>query len=408
MPNKLFSTSGPVFALALGAVLTLPAMAPAAAQTARQQSEARRAARPTQPGKDAAAVQKYPQAKRKDPGIKATEKFAPKLSQLVELYQDNSKTAETRALIDEILANGKANAYERAFAAQVGAQVAYSQQNDLAAAQAYLKQAIAADGLDNNSHFDSMYLLSQLQFQEKKYAEALATVDRFMTDSGGRDPEALALKGNMLYRLERYPEAATVLKQAIAATPQPKAEWLQLLMGTYAEMGQPAEAAKLAEQVGAQAPGDAGAQRNLAAVYLQGGQNDKAIAILEKLRSAGQLTEDQDYRNLYALYFQLPGKEKDAIPVINEGLQKGVLKPDYQAYTALAQAYYFSGQPLPAIAAYQKAAPLAPDGETYLNLAKILSNEGRAAEARRAAQQALDKGLKNPADARKILAAGSK
>jgi tetratricopeptide (TPR) repeat protein len=128
------------------------------------------------------------------------------------------------------------------------------------------------------------------------------------------------------------------------------------------------------------------------------------MAVYEQLRTSGQLTEDRDYRNMYALYLNGEGKEREAIAVINEGIDKGVLKPDHQAYVALAQAYYFSEQPDLAIGAYQKAAPLAPDGETYLNLAKALANEGRGDESKAAAQQALDKGIKNPADAQKLLA----
>ena len=124
---------------------------------------------------------------------------------------------------------------------------------------------------------------------------------------------------------------------------------------------------------------------------------------MEKLRSTGQLTDEQDYKNLYAMYSQADGKEKEVIAVINEGLQKGILKPDYQAYTMLAQAYYFSEQTAPAIDAYKKAAPLAPDGESYLNLARVLNNEGRAAEAKQAAQQALAKGVKKPEDAQRII-----
>ena len=58
----------------------------------------------------------------------------------------------------------------------------------------------------------------------------------------------------------------------------------------------------------------------------------------------------------------------------------------------------------PAIDAYQKAAPLAENGETYLNLARILFNEDRIPEAKQAAQQALDKGVRNPDEARKLLA----
>ena len=54
--------------------------------------------------------------------------------------------------------------------------------------------------------------------------------------------------------------------------------------------------------------------------------------------------------------------------------------------------------------AWQKAAPLSKDGETYLNLARVLWQEGRIPEAKVAARAALDKGLKKPDDAKKIIA----
>lgn len=71
---------------------------------------------------------------------------------------------------------------------------------------------------------------------------------------------------------------------------------------------------------------------------------------------------------------------------------------------ALAQAYYYSDQIGPAVDAYKKAAPLAPDGETYLNLARVLWQEDRIPEAKEAAKQAIAKGVKKPEDANKILA----
>ena len=90
--------------------------------------------------------------------------------------------------------------------------------------------------------------------------------------------------------------------------------------------------------------------------------------------------------------------------MLTEGLDKGILKGDYRTYASLAQAYYFSDQYEKAIEFYGKAAPLDDDGSTYLNLAKALSNEGRDAESKAAAQKALDKGLSNPEEARKLLA----
>jgi len=160
----------------------------------------------------------------------------------------------------------------------------------------------------------------------------------------------------------------------------------------------------MAEAVAAKNPNDKRAQLNLAAVYQQAEMYDKSATVLEKLRASGQLTEDKEYRQLYATYLNMDGKEKEAIAVINDGIQKGVLKPDYQTYLAQAQAYYFSDQAGPAIDAYKKAAPLAPDGEAYLNLARVLWQEDRIPEAKEAAKQAVAKGVKKPDDAKKILA----
>ena len=52
---------------------------------------------------------------------------------------------------------------------------------------------------------------------------------------------------------------------------------------------------------------------------------------------------------------------------------------------------------------YAKAAPIAADGEAYLNLAKVYSLQGKKAQAKEAAQKALDKGVKDPAQANSLL-----
>jgi tetratricopeptide (TPR) repeat protein len=346
----------------------------------------------------------YPDATRKAPEGKASPKLSPKLQKMMDLYQDN-KEAESRAAADEILANDKANAYERGLADQIAAQAAYGA-NDTKAAEAYLKDAIQTNGLDNNAHYQNMFMLAQLQMQDEQYAEANTTLEQFLTETKSTKPEYLVTKGNILYRLEKYPEAIAVLKQAIAAAgPDAKPEWQQLLMGAYFDSDQPAEAAKVAEGLAAKSPNDPKLLNNLAAIYMQAGQNDKALAVLEKMRAGGQFTDEKQYRNLYASYLNTDGREKEAIAVINDGMQKGVIKPDdYQANLALAQAYYFSDQPAQSIEAYRKAAPMAPDGETYLNLARVLWQENKIGEAKQAAQKALDKGVKKPEDAKKILA----
>lgn len=387
-----------VLAAAIGAVLLFGAVAPVEAQRGTD----RKAQRDAEKKPAAAVAETYPEATRKSPGIRASSQLQRKLQKLVELY-DEDKGAEARALADEIIATEKANAYEKSFAAQMAAQVAYDA-DDSAAAMKYLGQAIQFDGLDNNSHFGAMLMLGQLQMQEEQYAPALATFDRLFAETKVQKPEHLALKGNVLYRMERYPEAIEALKQAIASSPEPRADWSQLLMASYFDSGKGAEAASVAEEIASKNPADKRVQMNLAAAYLQIEAYDKAAAVLEKLRAAGQLSDEREYRQLYSTYLNIDGKEREAANVIAEGLQKGMLQPNHETYLALGQAYYFSDQVGQAVDAYQKAAPLAKDGETYLNLAKVLWQEDRITEAKAAAKQALAKGLKNPDDAKKILA----
>lgn len=352
-------------------------------------------------GKQAKAEVLFPNATRQEPTVKASAKIGSKLQKLVDNY-NKQKFPETRAQADEILANADANAYDKSLAAQLASQAAY-QTEDNAAAKKYLQQALDFNGLDNNGYFQSMLMLGQLQLQDDQLQEGLATLDKYFAESKSAKPEELVIKGQALYQMQRYADAIPVLQQAIAGATEPKDSWNQLLMAAMSEAGQTGEAVKQAEALAARNPNDKKAQLNLASMYMQADQMDKAASVMDKLRASGQLTEEREYKQLYSIYANTDNKEKDVIAVINEGLQKGILKPDYQVYLALAQSYYYSDQVPQAIEAWQKAAPLSKDGETYLNLARVLHSEGRIPEAKQAAQQALAKGVKNQADAKKII-----
>lgn len=397
--RQLLSTA---VAIAVLGVASGQALANSAAERAAERRA--KAAQQQQPGEAAAAqpaVAQYPDATRKEPDTQPSAKLRDTLAKLFEAF--NAKdNATVERLADEVIANPAGNAYDHAIAARLAGAALLNTDNDKA--KAYLQKAVDFDGLNNNEHYESMRLIAQVDLNEQDYAGSLAAIDRFLQETKSQDGDDIALKGNALYRLKRYPEAIATMKTAVESSPQPKPEWLQLLMGAYFDSNQPQEAARIAEGLMAKSPGDKALQLNLAASYMQAGQDDKAAAMLEKLRASGALDQAEDYRNLYAMYLN-HNKNKEGIAVIQEGLQKGVLKEDFETMNSLAQAYWFSGQSEQAIAAYRKAAPLAPNGETYLNLARALLNEGHSAEAGQAAQQALDKGVRNPADAKKILSA---
>jgi tetratricopeptide (TPR) repeat protein len=384
-----FRSKHAVLSLFIAAALGGVVVADASAQSSRSSKKSEK------------AEVMFPQATREEPTAKASSKAGKKLQKLIDVYNEEDY-AQTRTLADEVLGLEAANAYDKSLAAQLGAQAAYNL-DDTAAAKAYLQQALQLNGLDNNGHYQAMLMLAQLQLADDELQPGLATLDRYLAETRSTKPEDLVLKGQALYQAERYQEAIVPLKQAVETAPEPKDSWVQLLMATYAESNQTAEAVALAEQLAAKNPADKKAQMNLASVYVQADQMDKAAGVLEKLRASGQLTDDREYRQLYITYANMDGREKDVIAVINEGVQKGVIKPDQQTYLALAQSYYYSDQIPQAIENWQKAAPLSKDGETYLNLARVLWQEGRLPEAKQAAQQALAKGIKKPEEAKKII-----
>ena len=384
---------------------------PASAQDGEQRSERRSARdsfqrgqsprkRSEEPASQEVAAE-YPNATRNEPGLRTSARVGAQINKVSEAQQaGDAAAAEAAAAV--ILENERANAYERALTMRLLADVVMDA--DPARAADYMRQAIELDGLNNNDHYNTMLGLAQLQLQEEDYTAALATLDRIVSETKSDRPELQVQRGNALYRLERYDEAIAALEPVIKGNPDARADWIQLLMASYADADRAGDAKVLAEQVAAKSPGDKRAQLNLANIYLQADDYPNAIAVYERLRQAGELTDERDYSNLAALYLNSDDGEAKAIAVLTDGLDKGLLKGDYRTYSSLAQAYYFSDQYDKAIEFYGKAAPLDDDGGTWLNLAKVLANEGRSAESKAAAQKALDKGLSNPEEARKLLA----
>lgn len=392
-----------LLAAAIGALLALGSIADASAQVTRERHDRRTAEREARASEaEEEAPAKYPQATRQSPEKDVPSDARKQVNEMITAYNEDD-FAKARELSAALMASGSSSTYIRALAAQIGAQAAYDL-DDVPGAVALLKQAVEANGLDNNGHYDSMFLLAQLQIQQGDDAAGLATLDRLISETKSEDPQKLILKGNTLYNMERYPEAAEAVKAALAASESPDPSWTQLLVGIYFELDQPEEAARVAEEILAKDPGNKRMQLNLASIYLQADQMDKAAAVLERVRASGALESEQEYRQLYATYLNMDGRESQAIAVIEEGLSKGILKPNHEVYLALAQSYYYTDNDAKAIEFYTKAAPLDDDGDTYLNLARVLWQADRIAEAKRAAQQAIDKGIGNPEEARKILA----
>jgi tetratricopeptide (TPR) repeat protein len=314
-----------------------------------------------------AEAQQWPNATRKSPDAEAKKNFKA-LQALQEAY-GKQDYATVLAKADELAARSDANAYEKSFAYQLAGASA-SEMNDEAKAAGYFQKAIDADGLDNNNHYTAMYNLAAILYTQGKNEESLKTLDRFLAETKADKPEYQKMRAQLLANTGHGDEAAKTFEEQLAKNPNDKTALL-----------------------------------NAVAAYQAAGKDDQATKLLEDGYKRGMLTEEKELRVLYTDYLNAE-RYKDAEKVIEDGVAKGVLKdgPDLSiAYSILGQNAYYNGSDTDALKWYGKAAPMAKDGEPYLNTAKILRAQGKTADAKAAAQKALDKGIKKPQEAKEIL-----
>lgn len=369
------------------------------AQVDAPQANTRAARRAKEAKQGSKQVPLFANATREEPKQSGNSGLTKALNQLFEL-QKEGKNDEALAAADALLADAKAENYDRATAAYVAGYIWLEKDTrSYANAITYLQRAITENGLSNNTHYQMMLQVAQMQVNEEKYTEGLANVDRYLIETRSEDSKAYTLKANALYQLKRYPESVEAVKKAIAASPEPDENLIRLLTADYLEMDKPLDAAKVIEELLAKNPNDKALLQNLASVYQQAGDNAKAGQVFDRMRAGGMLTESKDYENAYRLLANIEGREKDALLLIDEGLKKSILQPSFEVYSYMGNAYYNADQIPQAIDAWSKAAPLGKDGETYLNLAKLHISEEHWVDAKSTAQQALVKGVKKKGDA---------
>lgn len=357
---------------ALTAAISLAVCAAIATPAFAQMTERRQERRNQEKKQAAAAAEQkeapqFPQATREEPKTRATEKGIKTLQEISKAYDEQNYTGLLAKAVP--FAEATTNAYEKAFAYQLAA-VAAAETNDIAKSAQYFQAAIDANGLDNNSHYRVMSNLAATQSQLEQWDASIKTLDRFLAETKTDDPKYLSMKAGLLSAAGRNDEASKLFAELLAKNPGDK----KLLMNTVATLQQ----------------SDRFAEAN---------------KLLLDAQKKGQLTEDREYRALYSGLLNEDNHWKQAAAVIDEGAAKGVLQKNEdlgKAYAIVANQAFFADDLNAAAKYYALAAPLMSDGEAWLNLAKVYNNQGKKAEQRNAAQQALKKGVKNTAEAQRL------
>lgn len=358
--------------------------------------------------KDKPVVQ-YPDTKREAPKLDLTsEKDQKALNEGLDAVNNGDK-AKAEQILQPIV-DGSKSKYAQAIALQGLANLTYNA-GDVKGAIPLLKRALDNGVMPNDTYFQLMYELAQFYTADEQYQNALDTIAKWRVEGKKETADSYGLEGVNDYRLQKYPEAIAAIQKAKSLTTEPKDSWTQVLMASYAESGQGAEAAKMAKAAYEKNPTDNSLLHNASTILLQQQDYAGAIQVFELGRSNGTLKDQGDWINLvkaYLLQAQNGGDTKTgsakALAAFEDGVAKGDIQASADNYKLAGDAATIGENDAKAIAYYQKAAPLAKDGEIDVALARTYFQDQKFADARKHLQQGLAKGVKHRGHAYMMLA----
>ncbi|MDQ7995762.1 MAG: tetratricopeptide repeat protein [Luteibacter sp.] len=367
--------------------------------------------------KDAAPKDKkealYPNATRTEPKLDLkSEKDQKAINEGLDAANNGDKEKATQILTP--LADGSATSskYAQALALQGLANMKYND-GDVKGAITTLKQALDIGVMPNDTYFQLKYMYTQFLVADEQYAPALQSLQEWRAEGKKETADSYGLEGNIDYRLEKYPEAIAAINKAKSMPDaKPQGSWDQILAASYAETGQGDKAAELASAELAKNPNDPTAMQNAASSLIQAQKYPEAIALLEKGRAAGAFKDEKLYINLAKVYL-IDGQDhtdrqeanaSKAQAVLEDGLAKGIVKPSAEVYKLQGDAAITGGNESAALAAYQKAAPLAKDGEVTLSVARLQLQKNQYAAAEKSVTDAISKGVQHKGQAYMVRA----
>lgn len=340
----------------------------------------------------------YPNATRSEPKTDLTAKDQKPLQQGLNAL-NSGDDAKAQELLQKVLTESKSK-YAQGIALEGLANIKFNASDYKGAIENY-KKLIELNSLPNDAHFDSMYNMVNAYVGDEQYEAASAALKTWREQGKRETADSYALEGNIDYRMQKYPEAIAAIKKAQSLTDQPKESWNTILMAAYNESGQTGQASSVIDEQLAKNPNDKKIIQNALVIYSQSNENEKAVKLLDREHSQGLMTEENDYltgARIYARTGQNMDNGGDQVALkgaalLQEGLSKGVVKASADNYKLLGDTYMIANDQGKALEAYNKAAPLATNGDIDYRRAQVIGAQQNFAEAKAAIEKAIARGV---------------
>lgn len=326
---------------------------------------------------------------RTDKPPQSSQKFVKAYTKAVDQHESDQFDEALASLAK--LDTPKASAYEKGKIAQLRGFIAYNQ-DDLTTAIEQFKIAVGTDALANAEHFQLKLTMAELYHMNDQLPESIAAFNDWLKDADPVTGRNWALQAKNYFDQDDFEQTLVYVDKAFATGEPPDRAWQQMKAQSLLSLERTDEAIAYGREVVAKTPDDAEFVGFLSALLIDAGKPQDAAAELEKLRSAGKFDKESLFVNLAAAYRE-SDRPLDAAVVLQEGLDKGVVKATRERYQVVGEAYYDAQDPTKAIAAFKSAAALSPtDGNGDFWIGVILLDQEKPQEARAAFAAAIEKG----------------
>lgn len=280
--------------------------------------------------------------------------------------------------------------YERAQIWNISGYSYYLQERYGDAIRAY-DQVLAQPDLPEALLLSTLKTKAQLHFTQDDYESALKVIRQLMAAVPEPSADVLMIEGQALFQLGRYDEALKPIKTAIemyrSQGQKPKENWLLLLRVIYFEQKDYESMIGVVKELIAYYPKDT-YLLTLAGIYSELGNTKKQLAITEVLYEKGYLNTASHITNLANLYL-LHGVPYKAAVVLAKEMGEEIVESNERNLRLLSQAWYQAREDEKAIPPLERAANLSQDGELYVRLAQAHINLENWPEAAKAVQQGI-------------------
>jgi len=290
--------------------------------------------------------------------------------------------------------------YERGTVERISFNISYAQER-YEEARGHLQRAIDSGGLNAQQIDEHRYLLAQLFIQEEKWREGAAALEEWFKTAASPNSAAYYLLAMVHYQLENFAAALAPAKKAVELMDpaKPNESWLSMLSALYLQREAYREAIPVLQQLVEAAPDKKAYWTQLSSVYVQIEDYANGLAVMQLLYNVGLVTEDSEVRRLADLlmFNEVPYR---GAQVLEAAIERRQVTLDEKLYEKLANCWIAAGELDRSIAPLQRAAELAPNGETFVRLGEVQVQREDWPAAIAAIQRGIDKGqLKDPGNA---------